>query len=128
MPAKSSPADEQRQLAHLHDILESAQHVLRYVEGVSSNAFADNPEKRDAVAMRLAVIGEAARHVSDTTAAKLPNVPFVQLRGMRNRIAHDYGQVDPQIVWTVVSQDIAPLADAVAAYLAPIPPLPEDAL
>ena len=76
MPGKSSQSDEQRQLAYLHDMLESARHVLHYVDGVTLAEFSTNSEKRDAVSMRLAVIGKSARHITNDTATKLPTVPF----------------------------------------------------
>ena len=118
MPAKSSQFESDRQKSYLHDMLESAQHVLRYSEGVTFEDFWADSEKRDAISMRLSVIGEAARHVTKETAAKLPDVPFNEIRGMRNRMAHDYGHVDYRIVWKVAQEDIAPLVSALSKYFA----------
>ena len=119
MSAKSSPskADSQSQTAYLHDMLESAQHIQRYMNDISYEAFWDDSEKRDAVAMRLAVIGEAAGHITHETAAKLKEVPFKEIRGMRNRIAHDYGRVDYTVVWTITQEDIGPLVHALERHL-----------
>jgi uncharacterized protein with HEPN domain len=119
MSAKSSPskADPESQAAYLHDMLESAQHILRYMDGISYERFWDDSEKRDAVAMRLAVIGEAAAHITEGTAARLKEVPFKEIRGMRNRIAHDYGRVDYTVVWTVTQEDMGPLVHALERHL-----------
>ena len=119
MPAKSSPSERHSQDAWLHDMLESAQHVLRYVKGVFFEDFGANSEKRDAVALRLSVIGEAARHITKATETALPTIPFKQIRDMRNRITHDYGQVDFRIVWEVAQQDIARLVVALEQHFAP---------
>ena len=132
MPVKSSPSESNphSQAAYLYDMLESAQHILRYMAGVNYEAFWADSEKRDAVAMRLAVIGESARHVTAETAAELTDIPFKDLRGMRNRIAHDYGRVDYTVVWTVTQEDIGPLVTALQKHLAtqpkskPQPPVP----
>jgi uncharacterized protein with HEPN domain len=62
------------------------------------------------------VIGEAAYKIDKTTEAALPQIPFKSIRGMRNRIAHDYGAVDFMIVWEVTQKDIAPLIAALEAY------------
>ena len=123
MPAKSSPSEDgaHSQDAYLQDMLESAQYIHRYMEGVDYNLFWSDSEKRDAVAMRLAVIGEAARHVSPETAAKLKGIPFKDIRGMRNRIAHDYGRVDYTVVWTVTQEDIEPLVTALEKHFAANP-------
>jgi uncharacterized protein with HEPN domain len=119
MPARSSPSEgsPHSQDAYLYDMLESARHIQRYMEGVGFEAFWDDSEKRDAVAMRLAVIGESARHVTPETAAKLKGVPFKDLCGMRNRIAHDYGRVDYAVVWRVTQDDIGVLVTALNGYL-----------
>lgn len=99
-------------------MLESARQVARYMDGVTFDAFWDDSEKRDAVAMRLTVIGEAARHVTRETEAQLPGVPFKNIRGMRNRIAHDYGRVNYRIVWEVTQNNIAPLVTALEKHFA----------
>jgi uncharacterized protein with HEPN domain len=106
-------------------MLDSAQAVQKYVAGVTAEAFWDDAEKRDAVAMRIGVIGEAARHVTAATAAQLKEIPFPLIRGMRNRIAHDYQDIDYREVWNVAQMDIPKLVAALAAYfLANPPPTP----
>ena len=112
--AKRTPKNQN---AYLHDMLEAAELVRTYMADVSYDEFWDNSEKRDAVTLRLAVIGESARHVSAATGKTLPNVPFRALRGMRHRIAHDYGAVDFKIVWAVTQSDIEPLIGALRAHL-----------
>lgn len=104
--------------AYLHDILEAARLIRAYVAGVSYDEFWDNSEKRDAVAMRISVLGESARRVNAATEKTLPSVPFKSLGGMRNRIAHDYGAIDFKIVWDVTQNDIEPLIASLEAYLA----------
>jgi uncharacterized protein with HEPN domain len=106
-------------------MLESARQILRYMQGVSFEAFWENAEKRDAVAMRIAVIGEAARQVAKETEEQLSGVPFKEIRGMRNRISHDYGRANDRIVWKVTQENIQPLADALDGYFAKrLPPTP----
>lgn len=121
MPAKSSHSDARAQLACLHDMLESAGHIARYMDGVTFDAFWEDSEKRDAVAMRLSVIGEAARHITKETEGKLaasgPGLPFKDIRGMRNRIAHDYGRVDYRVVWQVTQESIPSLVAVIERYL-----------
>src|ERR1700722_19967228 len=109
MPEKSSHSDSRGQQAYLHDMLESAQHVARYMMGVTFEDFWADEEKRDAVSMRLSVIGEAARHIAKETEERLPAIPFKHIRGMRNRITHDYGRVNFHIVWDVTQENIGPL-------------------
>ena len=102
--------------AHLHDMLEAARLIHGYMAGVSFDDFWHNSEKRDAVALRLSVLGESAHRIGKATETALPAIPFRSIRGMRNRIAHDYGAVDFKIVWAVTQQEIQPLIFALDAY------------
>lgn len=76
MPLK--PSKDQK--AYLYDMLESAQKALGYLQGVTYDEFWQSSEKRDAVAMRIAAIGEAARQITPVTEAAVPNVPFHLIR------------------------------------------------
>jgi len=102
--------------AYLHDMLEAARLIHDYMAGVGFDAFWHNSEKRDAVALRISVLGESAHKIDRATEATLSRIPFKSLRGMRNRIAHDYGAVDFKIVWAVTQQEIDPLIVALEAY------------
>jgi uncharacterized protein with HEPN domain len=111
--AKQKPKTQD---AYLHDMLEAATLVRGYMAGVAFEDFWENSEKRDAVALRISVIGESAYRIDGATEKVLPAVPFKELRGMRNRIAHDYGSVDFRIVWEVTQTDIEPLVNALGLY------------
>lgn len=102
--------------AYLHDMLEAAQLIRGYMAGVTFEEFWHNSEKRDAVALRISVLGESAAKVDKATEAALPGIPFKSIRGMRNRIAHDYGAVDFKIVWAVAHEEIGPLIRALESY------------
>jgi uncharacterized protein with HEPN domain len=104
--------------AYLYDMLESARCIQQYMKDVSFEQFMEDSEKRDAVALRLSVIGEAAGHIDES----IPGLPLKELRGMRNRIAHGYGLVDLKIVWEVTQVHITPLISLLSDYLARIDP------
>ena len=110
--------------AYLHDMLEAARLIRGYMAGVAYEDFWHNNEKRDAVAMRMSVLGESAHKIDEATEAELPGIPFKSIRGMRNRIAHDYGAVDFKIVWTVTQTEIEPLIAVLETYFKKRPPTP----
>ena len=58
---------------------------------------------QDAVLRRLLVIGEAAARISPETQARFEAIPFRMMAGLRNRVVHDYGQIDMEIVWESVT-------------------------
>lgn len=103
--------------AYLHDMLEAARLIRGYMRKVTFDEFWRDNEKRDAVALRLSVLGESANRISPATQKALPSIPFKQIRGLRNRIVHDYGAIDFKIVWAVTQKEIAPLIRALEAHL-----------
>ncbi|HEY5551279.1 MAG TPA: HepT-like ribonuclease domain-containing protein [Opitutaceae bacterium] len=103
-------------------MLEAARLIRGYMTGVAFEDFFSNSEKRDAVALRLSVLGESAHKIDKATEAALPGIPFKGIRGMRNRIAHDYGAVDFKIVWAVTQTEIEPLILALETYFKNRPP------
>jgi uncharacterized protein with HEPN domain len=111
--AKAEPKSQQ---AYLHDMLEAARLIHAYVAGVRFEEFWNNSEKRDAVALRLSVLGESAHKIDPTIEAVLTHVPFKRIRGLRNRISHEYGAVDFKIVWSVTQNEIEPLIHALQAF------------
>jgi uncharacterized protein with HEPN domain len=115
----SSPAPKTQE-TYLRDMLEAAQLIERYTKGISFDAFWNNSEKRDAVALRLSVLGESAHRIDLATEALLPSIPFKAIRGLRNRIAHDYGAVDFRIVWAVTQKEMMPLIRQLKTHLSRI--------
>jgi uncharacterized protein with HEPN domain len=75
------------------------------VAGFDKPAFLADKRTQQAVVMSLMIIGEAATQVMDRFAefaAAHPDVPWRSMRGMRNRIAHGYFEIDAELVWETV--------------------------
>lgn len=94
---------EADQLGRLRDILNAAQLIASYVQGVTETDFNANIQKQDAIIRRIEIIGEAAVHLSEETRRAITDLPFRKMRGMRNIVAHDYANVDLKIVWEVAT-------------------------
>lgn len=103
---------DDKQQGLLRDMIDSALVIRGYLQNVDHADFMANTEKQDAVLRRFEIIGEAASRLSPETKALFPQIPFRQMRGMRNIIAHDYGDVDLEQVWITASGDIEPLIQA----------------
>jgi uncharacterized protein with HEPN domain len=91
------------QLGRLRDILEAARLIASYRSETTEPAFRADRQKQDAVIRRIEIIGEATAHLSETTRQAVPELPFRKMRGMRNIVAHDYANVDLDIVWQVAT-------------------------
>ncbi|GAB4358064.1 MAG: hypothetical protein Fur0042_27480 [Cyanophyceae cyanobacterium] len=92
----------QRDLQFLLDMLQSAELILAYTAQSSKGKFIANIQLQDSVIRRLLVIAEAARRISEATRQSLPDVPWQEINGMRNRLVHEYDDVNLNIVWDVV--------------------------
>ena len=72
-----------------------------------------------AVQYALPIIGEAARRLGPNTEALAPGQPWADIRGIGNILRHQYDEVDPEVIWSVVQRDLGALkADAQQALVA----------
>ena len=109
---------DEKQDGLLLDILQSARSIQSYLAAVSREGFLANQEKQDAVLRRFEIIGEAASRLSPETQARFPTLPFRSMRGMRNIIAHDYGDVDLDQVWKTATDDLPRLIEILGRHFA----------
>lgn len=94
---------------YLQDILESIEHIQKFLDGVSEDEFYENVEKQDAVLRRLEIIGEAVKHLPEEIREDHPDIPWRQIAGMRDIIIHEYFGVTLEMVWIVATVDILDL-------------------
>jgi len=76
---------------------------------------------QDSVIRRLLVIAEAARRVFETTRQTFPNIAWQEINGMRNRLVHEYDDVNLNIVWDVVQAEIPSLIEDLQLQIPPEP-------
>ena len=101
---------------YLTDLRDAIDKILGYTSSGKEDIFADS-RTQDAVLRNIEVIGEAVRGITDDTRTAHPEIPWREMAGMRDRIIHDYFRVDVDVVWDVVSQDLPPLREKIAALL-----------
>jgi uncharacterized protein with HEPN domain len=103
----------------LVDMIEAAERALGYVQGLTFEQFAADPRTVDAVSYAIVVVGEAAKAVQDTAAKVAPEIPWADIRGMRNKVAHKYFGVDLRVLWQTVRVDLPPLLATLKALVSP---------
>ncbi len=94
------------------DMLVRAERAIAALGDASEPEFAEDPVRQDAVVYSLIVIGEAASRISDEYRKAHPKVPWRAIAGMRNRLVHDYRDIQLDVVWNVVNRDLRPLVEA----------------
>ena len=88
----------------LEDIIEQIELIENSAK--SKNKLLDDGTVRDATVRRLEVIGEAAKNIPDSFRKKHPEIEWKSMAGTRDRISHAYFDVDLNIVWDIVKNDL----------------------
>lgn len=105
---------------YLEHILEALERIQRYTSGKSADEFMASTLLQDGVLRNLGIIGEAAhRLLADAPefVATHPEIPFTKIYATRNRIEHAYEEVDLNILWNLVVQDVPALKPKIAAAI-----------
>ena len=98
---------------------DAASKAVGKLEGKSRADFDADDNLQLALVHLVQTIGESARRISEDTRAKYPHIPFRQIIGMRHKVVHDYLDVDLDVVYSVVTNDLTPLIQSLLAILPP---------
>lgn len=96
-------------LFRINDILDAVSVVETYVKGMTYEDFIADRKTVDAVIRNLIIIGEAASHIPEEISLNHPEVPWSDMRTMRNFVVHEYFGVSDKILWDTVQIDLPPL-------------------
>ncbi len=75
----------------------------------------DTRLRRDAILYNLVIVGEAVKRLSQETQARQPEIPWRQIAGLRDLLAHEYFRIDMAEITKIIERDLAPLEEAVRA-------------
>lgn len=109
---------ENRLQDYLGHIRQAAADACSFIEGMGKVDFLADRRTQSAVVMSLVVIGEAATKVMDRYpefAERHPDIPWRSIRGMRNRIAHGYFEINLDVVWDTVTAALPALLERLQA-------------
>ena len=68
----------------------------------------------------LEIVGEAASRTPPDERARHPEIPWVEIVGLRNRLIHGYDSVDFDILWQIVNRDLPPLIATLERIVPPV--------
>jgi uncharacterized protein with HEPN domain len=111
--------------AFIHDMLISAKAISRFLLSKTRDDFASDEMLRGAVERKLEIIGEAARQVSRTFQNSHPRVPWQKIVATRHVLAHDYDEVNEDIVWRIATVYVPELIGLIEPLVPPAPADPE---
>ena len=97
---------------YLEQMRQAAADALQFVDGMSKLEFLADKRTQQAVIMSLVILGEVSTKVMDRFpefTGRHESVPWRNMRGMRNRIAHGYFDINLEVVWDTVQSALPDL-------------------
>ena len=99
------------------DIAENICRIEEFTVGMDLNAFMADPKTYDAAERWLERISEAAIKLDTVAEDRCPSIPWALIRGVGNRLRHEYDRIDGVRIWMSVERDLPPLKTSVRAAL-----------
>lgn len=92
--------------AIIKDMLHCIDHVQLYTTNLSFDDFTTNFMALEACLYNIQVIGEAVAQLADDVKESEPQIPWILIKGMRNRLIHEYFGTDLPVVWNVIKNEL----------------------
>ena len=101
-----------RDATYKKDTLDAVKKIEEYISRMSQEQFFDDSRTHDAAIRQLQIIGEASKRLSVEFKTSTTNAPWKKIAGTRDVLIHDYGEVDIDLVWKIIKDDLPALKSA----------------
>lgn len=91
--------------------------IMGYCVQTDYDSFVSTPLLMEACVFNLSQLGEAVCKLDDTFCEEYSDIPWKEMRGLRNRIVHDYDGVKPVLVWEIIANDLPLLKEQLTEIL-----------
>jgi len=99
----------------IEDIIEALDRIFRYVQDLNYDGWIKDQKTIDAVIRNLEIIGEAAANVPQEIQSLYVDIPWYQMKGIRNILIHEYFGVDNDVLWNTIKKDLPVLKEKLQA-------------
>ncbi|MBE7382269.1 MAG: DUF86 domain-containing protein [Leptolyngbya sp. SIO1E4] len=93
----------------VRDVLAAIAEIREFTNGITFDEFQGDQKTIRAVLYDIAIIGEAVRGIPPELESAHPEIPWDDVRGMRNIVIHEYFQVNLSIIWQTIQEDLVSL-------------------
>lgn len=93
----------------IDDIIDALQTIASYIDGITYDQWTNDRKTIDAVIRNIEIIGEAANHIPEDIQIRYADIPWAQMRCIRNLLIHEYFGVDIDIIWQTITDDLPDL-------------------
>lgn len=90
----------------VRDVLAAIAEIREFTNEITFEEFQNDRKTIRAVLYNLAIIGEAVRNIPPDVETSHPEIPWDDVRGMRNIVIHEYFQVNLSIIWQTLQEDL----------------------
>lgn len=101
----------------LKHMLDASQQALAFMQGRDQSALDQDAMLRFAVVKAIEIVGEAAAKISKERQAEIPQIPWPQIISMRNRLTHAYFDIDTDVLWQTIVEDLPELIQKLTALI-----------
>ena len=98
--------EQRRDELLIQDMIEAIDHTFDFVKNVTRDEFENNYEKQSAIIRQFEIIGEAATKISNQMKQDNREIEWKDIIGMRNKMIHDYFEINLVVVWDTVRDDL----------------------
>lgn len=98
---------------YLDDMLHAIEKAEQFVSGLSFDEFKNDEKTIFAVIRALEILGEASSKIPNSIRQEHSDLPWSEMKGMRNKLIHDYMGVNIEVVWKTTKEDLPELQGAV---------------
>ncbi|MGM9858494.1 MAG: DUF86 domain-containing protein [Bacilli bacterium] len=96
----------------INNIIENIEFCLRHLDRISLEDFNRDEVLSSAISFKFIQISEYVKKLPNTIFDAYPNIPWHKISGLRNRIVHDYGSIQMEIIYYTVKDDLAELLNS----------------
>ena len=98
--------EERTDKQYIFDILDAANNIVGFLRRISREKFESDYQLQLAVVKLFEIIGEASSRISTQTINSHPEVSWRLMRDMRNKMIHDYFEIDVDALWITIREDL----------------------
>jgi uncharacterized protein with HEPN domain len=110
-------------VSYLIDIVDCIMDINEFTKSIEYHQFEKEKMRKLAVERQLEIIGQAANKISKETQDLMKNIPWGNIIGLRNKLAHDYGEILAERIWIISKTSVQELLkeiekiDEIKAYI-----------
>lgn len=102
---------------YLNKVVKDLGFIIKHTSGITKDKLEQDEVLQDSVMFRLIQVSENAARLTDDFKLRYREVPWQAIKGMRNRLVHEYGNIDLTIIYDTVTKDIPKLYEALAQLI-----------